>query len=96
MDYISQEVTVDELPFQGLFVKQKDNVLCLAERPDWVRDPQTGQRLYVSSMSVSESLVTCPVCKLENYHGIITFMDSPKFVIACSKCKNFVWMEPTK
>lgn len=94
MGYISQDVLVDELPFHGLFILQKDNVLVLADKPDWVRDPTTGQRLYISSMWVSEVEVACPACGYAGRHGLVTFDESNKFVLACNKCKNFVWLEP--
>ena len=93
MNYISKDVTVDELPFAGIFVIQQDDTLIIAERPDWVRDPSTGQRVYIDSMWISELEVKCPLCGYNNHHGFITFSDSEKFVIACIGCKNFIWAE---
>jgi len=91
VEYVSKSIGVDELPFNGLFTLQQDNVLVMAERPDWVRDPETGQRLYISDMWVSSQEVKCPVCSNKDYHGFVTFQGSEKFVFACKGCKKFIW-----
>jgi len=92
MEYISKNVSVDELPFDGLFIiSNDDGSLIIAERPDWVRDPETGQRLYIDEMWISSQEVRCPQCGDTDHHGFITFQGEEKFVIACKRCKNFIW-----
>ena len=96
MEYISKLVTPDELPFNGMFViSSDDGSLLIADRPDWVRDPMTGQRVYIDQMWISELDVKCPICGLTGHHGFITFRESEKFVIACTGCKNFIWARVT-
>jgi len=91
MEYMSKNVDVDELLFGGLFTLVQDGTLVIATQPDWVRNPNTGLRNYISDMWISEIEGKCPECGEMTKPGIITFKDTDEFVIACPKCKNFIW-----
>lgn len=86
---MSKTVKVDEMPFDGLFIIQNENMLMIANRPDWVRH-QDGSKIYVKDMFVLQEKGRCPGCGAYGKHGVIVLEDS-LMIVCCVECKQFVW-----
>lgn len=92
MQEMSREVSVEEMQYSGLFIIQEENVILLADAPDWVRYPLTGEKMYIKSRWIAEQDITCPNCGESGRHGLVILEDS-LVIVCCSACKQFTWAE---
>lgn len=87
----SNEVTVDELLFNGIFIKKADeSMLMVTQRPDFIMHPLTKTRVDIKEILVSYKDFTCPHCQGVGKHGII-LLKSDEFIICCVECRQFVF-----
>lgn len=60
----------------------------LAERPDWVRRPDTGEQLRVLDATIRQ--MSCPSCQTQvKSHVLILEQDIE--VMECSACQQFMF-----
>jgi len=98
-DEISKQVTVEDQMkglFGGMFTIQKDDMLVIGQRPDWVRHPLTQEKFYVQDMFVADYEIMCPACRGRGKHGIIILEKPGMAVLCCVNCKQFVWTKRAK
>lgn len=62
--------------------------LLIYSKPDWVRHPQTGEKIKV--LGVKNVEMECPVCKLKAA-GRLFILESNLNCFECKACKQFVW-----
>lgn len=92
MEELSREVSVDEMQYNGLFIIQDEDMLVVADAPDWVRYPITGEKLYIKHRWVADQDVRCPNCGESGRHGLIT-LENDLIIVCCKVCKKFTWVE---
>lgn len=63
--------------------------MCWAERPDYVRRPDTGEKVAV--LSQSERELTCPGCRA-GIRARVLELEGGLAVIACCACNQFLWV----
>lgn len=90
MQEISQDVSVNDMQFSGLFTIQQDNMLLLSNGPDWVRHPITQEKVYILNRYVPEQDVRCPGCGEYGRHGLV-ILEQNLLVVCCKCCKKFTW-----
>lgn len=59
--------------------------------PRTVPCPDTGRRLQVASLEISERGV-CPACARQGAGGYVSFINDLRLAFACPGCKKFVWI----
>lgn len=91
-DEISKTVRAGEMRFAGLFTFREDNRLVIAKRPDWVRDPVTGEKNYITDMFVPHLEFPCPKCGVVGRHGLV-ILKKGRIIVCCTGCRQFIWVE---
>lgn len=90
---VSKTIQVNETPFGGLFTIQQNNMLVVAQRPDWIRHPVNGSKVYIRNMFVPDHDGKCPNCGKWGRHGLIVTTTN-LIIVCCIACKQFVWITP--
>lgn len=81
----------------SIFVTEIDEGVSIIGKPDFVKNPMTGELERILHVAIMDKKTYCPGCKKENDPGIeITVTETELCIYACKKCNRFVWFRTKK